>query len=254
MSYLPLLVPLALEIACIVHAVRNGRVFPWVYIIIFLPLVGCIAYFAVEIVPPLLSGKTARALGSNARHLADPHRGLREKRRNVEMVGSVDARRALAEEYIRRGAYTEAASLYRTALEGQFRNDPALLLGLARALFLAGDGAGAQASLDALQAADAGFVSPDARLLYARALELQGKFDEARDAYAKLVRQFPGEEARCRYAMLLEKSDSPDSARQLYAEILNSLDGAPRHYRNAQRQWGNAARTALKRLNAAGQP
>jgi len=246
-GYLLLLAPILLEVACIVHAVRNGRVFPWVYVIVFLPMVGCIAYFAVEIVPEMLSGRTARALKSNVRDIADPHRGLRERLRDVEMVGSVDARRALAEEYIRRGNYTEAASLYRTALQGQFQNDPALLYGLARALFLSGDGAGAQASLDALQASDPGFVSPDAHLIYARSLELQGKLAEARDEYERLRRYYPGEEARYRTAMLLDRMGASGEARTLYAEILKSLDGAPRHYRSAQKEWGDAARAALKR-------
>jgi hypothetical protein len=247
LGYLLYLAPVLLEIACIIHAVRNGRVFPWVMVIFFLPVVGSIAYLAVEVVPGMLSGRTARSLSTNVRHLADPHRGLREKLREVEMVGSVDAGRALAEEYIRRGGYGEAVSLYRAALQGQFQNDPALLLGLARALFLSGDGAGAQQNLDALQAADPAFVSADAHLLYARALELQGKLEEAREEYRKLARYYSGEEARCRYAMLLDGMGQSAEARDIYTEIVKSLDGGPRHYRRAQREWGDIARAALKR-------
>ena len=247
MSYVILGLPLLIEIACIVHAVRNGRVFPWVYVIVFLPLVGCIAYFAVEIVPEMLRSRTARSLSTNVRQMADPERSLREKRRDAELVGSVDSKRALAEEYVRRGAYADAVALYRSALTGQFRDDPALLLGLARALFLSGDGAGAQASLDALQAADPNYLSSDAHLLYARALEQQGKTGEALSEYQKLVRYFAGEEARCRYAMLLDRVGKRDQSRQLYEEILKSLDGAPRHYRRAQKEWGDIAQAAIKR-------
>jgi hypothetical protein len=247
LSYVILGLPLLIEIACIVHAVRNGRVFPWVYVIVFLPLVGCIAYFAVEIVPEMLRSRTARSLSTNVRQMADPERSLREKRRDAELVGSVDSKRALAEEYVRRGAYADAVALYRSALTGQFRDDPALLLGLARALFLSGDGAGAQASLDALQAADPNYLSSDAHLLYARALEQQGKTGEALSEYQKLVRYFAGEEARCRYAMLLDRVGKRDQSRQLYEEILKSLDGAPRHYRRAQKEWGDIAQAAIKR-------
>ncbi len=246
MGYVMFGLPLLLEIACIVHAVRNGRVFPWVYVIIFLPLVGCIAYFAVEIVPELLGSRAARSLKSNVRQMADPDRSLREKLRDVEVVGSVDAKRALAEEYIRRGAYTDAAALYRAALTGQFRDDPALLFGLARAQFLSGDEAAAQTSLDALKAADPNAFSADARLLYARALEAQGKTDDALSEYEKLVRYFPGEEARCRYAMLLDRAGEHEQARQLFADVVKSLDGAPRHYRNAQKPWLDIARAAAK--------
>lgn len=61
-----------------------------------------------------------------------------------------------------------------------------------------------------------------------------------------LSRYFPGEEARCRYAQLLEKSGQHDRARSIYAEVMKLLDGAPRHYRSAQKEWGAMARAALK--------
>ena len=247
MSWLILLAPLALEVACIIHAVRNGRSYIWIFIIFFLPLVGCIAYFAVEILPDMMRSRTAAHLATGARDIADPNRRLRERMREVEMVGSVDAKRGLAEEYITRGAYPEAVELYRSALVGQFREDPALLLGLSRAQFLSGDAAGAQASLDTLQAADPSYVSSDAHLLYARALEAQGKLLEARDEYQKLVRYFPGEEVRCRYGLLLDKLDEHERARELFQEVVKSLQGAPRHYRRAQKEWGDIAADALKR-------
>jgi hypothetical protein len=246
LGYIFLLAPLALELACIIHAVKTGRVFPWIYVIIFLPMVGCIAYFAVEIAPELLRSRASHTLAANVRAATDPHRGLRQAQRAAEMVGSVDAKRKLAEEYVARGHYAEAIALYEGALSGQFRDDPALLQGLARAQFLAGDGAGAQSSLDTLQNADPSFASEDAHLLYARALELQGKDSEALEEYRKLVRYFAGEEARCRYAMLLMKAGAADEARNLFAEILKSLDGAPRHYRRAQKEWGDIAKNALK--------
>lgn len=211
-----------------------------------MPGVGCIAYFAVEIVPDLLRSRTTGRLAANVRAAADPTRGLREAQRAAELVGSVDARRQLAEEYVAHGRYGDAIALYQGMLVAQFRDDPVLLQGLARAQFLSGDGAGAQASLDTLQRADPNFVSADGHLLYARALELQGKDTDALAEYKRLVRYFPGEEARCRYALLLQKTGAVEDARALFAEIVKLLDGAPRHYRRAQREWGEIAKAALK--------
>jgi hypothetical protein len=162
------------------------------------------------------------------------------------MVGSVQAKRTLAEEYVARGRYHDAVALYEGLLVGQFKDDPALLMGLARAQLLDGDGAGAQASLDALQAADPKFQSEDGHLIYARALEMQGKNAEALEEYRKLSRYFAGEEARCRYAMLLQKTGATAEAREIFQQILKSLDGAPRHYRRAQKEWGDIAKAALK--------
>jgi hypothetical protein len=233
-------------IGCIIHAVVTQRYFPWLFIIFFLPGVGSLIYLAVEVVPSMVGARGASKLASGLRSAADPNRGYRQAHRAVEMTGSVDAKRALAEEHIARGRYQDAIALYEGALVGQFSEDPALLQGLARAKFLAGDGAGAQAALDMLKKADPSFMGPDENLLYARALELQGKDAEALAAYRKLAPVFPGEEARCRYAMLLQKVGRTDEARELFREIVKSLDGAPSHYRRAQREWSNIARSALR--------
>jgi hypothetical protein len=137
--------------------------------------------------------------------------------------------------------------MYQNALQGQFTTDTALLLGLARAQFLNGDGAGAQASLDAIQAADPKFSSEDAHLLYARALELQNKTDEAAEEYKRLVPYFAGEEARTRYAQLLAHMGRTEEARALFTQVVKNLDGAASRYRASQKEWGGIARAALSR-------
>ena len=238
--------PLALMIACVVHAIRNGNVWPWIYVIVLLPGIGSLIYLFMEILPQMAKSRAAAKLGSNVRQMADPHRSLREAHRAAEMVGSVDAKRQLAEEYIARGAYADAVDLYRDAAQGQFKDDPALLLGLARAQFLNGDPAGAQASLDALQASDPSYVSADAHLIYARALEGQGKTADALAEYKRLVGYYPGEEARARYAMLLEKTGARDEAMDVYRQIVKLLDGAPSRYRKAQKEWGDIAKRAVR--------
>ena len=249
LSYLenPLaLIPLALIVVCVVHAVRRGNIFPWIYVIVFLPGLGSVIYLAVEIVPELLRGGRAARVKSGAVAALDPNRSLRAAHRAAELVGSVDSKRVLAEQYIARGDYGDAVAIYRDAAQGQFKDDPALLMGLARALFLNNDPAGAQASLDALQAADPSFVSGDSHLLYARALEAQGKDAEALAEYRRLVPYFSGEEARARFALLLDKTGAHDEARAIYQQIVKLLDGAPARYQKAQKEWGDIARRGLK--------
>jgi hypothetical protein len=240
------LIPLALIAVCVVHAVRRGNIFPWIYIIVFLPGIGSLIYLAVEIVPEIVRGRGAARVKSGAAAMIDPNKSFREAHRAAQLVGSVDSKRALAEAYMARGGYADAVEIYRDTAQGQFKDDPALLLGLARAQFLNNDPAGAQASLDALQAADPSLVSADAHLIYARALEAQGRNDEALAEYRRLVPYYSGEEARARYAMLLEKTGARDEARALYEEIVKLLDGAPRRYQQAQKEWGDIARRGLR--------
>ena len=245
-EYVIFLLPILLQITCVVHAARNGHIFPWIYVIVFLPLVGCIAYFLVIILPEMNRTRAAAQVRANARNIVDPHRGLREAHRAAEMVGSVDAKRALAEEYIARGAFNDAVEIYRDTAQGQFKDDPAVLLGLARAEFLNHNPAGTLAALDALQAADPKYVSADAHMLYARALEELGRDGEALAEFKRLTGYFPGEEARARYAMLLQKTGDQDGARAVYQQILKLLDGAPARYGKEQKEWGAIAKQALK--------
>lgn len=241
------LLPIAVMLAAVVHIIKTGRNFIWVYVVIFIPLFGALVYFAVEIVPELFRSRTAQMIGANAKAMADPNRSFREARRAVELTGSAEARRNLAEEYARRGDYTSAIATYQDALVGHFADDPALLMGLARVQFASGDGAATQATLDRLQAADPNFVSTEGHLLYARALELQERDEEAASEYEKLVRYFSGEEARVRYGLLLQKLGRHEEAQQLFAETVRMLEGAPKRYQTLQKQWGDIARRNLRR-------
>jgi hypothetical protein len=241
------LISLALLVGCVVHMIRTNNIFPWIYVVVFLPSVGPLIYFFIVIVPGLFRSRTAQTLQRGAARAIDPNKDYRAAMREVEMVGSVDAKRAFAEQLIQRGQYADAIEMYQNALQGQFVTDTALLLGLARAQFLNGDGAGAQASLDAIQAADPKFSSEDAHLLYARALEMQNKNDEAAEEYKRLVPYFAGEEARTRYAQLLAHMGRMDEARALFTQVLKNLDGAASRYRASQKEWGAIARAALSR-------
>jgi len=239
------LVLLGLLVICVVHMIRNGNVFPWIYVVVFLPAIGPAIYFFMVMLPGMTRSRAARGLAQGAARAIDPNKDYRQAMRDVEMVGSVDAKRAFAEQLMQRGQYADAIEIYRNAAVGQFAADPALLMGLARAQFLNGDGAGAQASLDALQAADPKFVSESAHMIYARALELQGKDEEAAAEYARLVPYYAGEEARVRYAQLLDRMGRREEARAMYTQVLKNLDGAPARYRSAQSEWMKLARQGL---------
>lgn len=237
---------LALIVICVVHAVRTGNVFPWIYILVFLPAIGAAIYFFMIIVPGLTRSRAAQKFRHGAARAIDPDKDFRAAMREVEMVGSVDAKRALAEQLVQRGQFADAIELYHNAMQGQFASDPALLLGLARAQFQSGDGAGAQATLDALQAADPKFVSEEAHMIYARALELQGKDEEAAEEYKRLVPYFAGEEARARYGQLLQRLGRSEEARALFEAVVRNVDGATPRYRQQQKAWAEIARAALR--------
>jgi len=245
---------LLIDLALAWHVIRSGRTPLWIMgmglasFINILALVALwLAYLAMAVIPDFLNSHGMRRFRGSVAQAADPGRGYREKKRQVELVGSVDAKRALAEESVKRGFFAEAIELYQSAMQGPLgENDPTLLKGLARAKMLSGDGAQAESLFLKLRQVDAAAFDADAELDYARALALQSKNDEAVAQFEKVVSRYPGEEARARFGLLLESIGQQARAQALFQEIIKSVKGAPSYYRSRQREWLSIAKSHLK--------
>jgi hypothetical protein len=245
---------LLVNLALAYHAIRSGRSPLWLMALAvasFVNILGTfvvwLAYLGLAVIPDLLRSHGARRLSDNLASAADPGRAYREKKREVELVGSMDAKRALAEESLKRGLYGEAIELYESAMQGPVgENDPVLIKGLARARLLSGDGAAAESLYNRMRQMDPAAFDSDAELDYARALALQGKNDEAVRQYEQVVTRYPGEEARARFGLLLESMGQEARAQALFREILASVKGAPGYYKRRQREFIAIARQHIK--------
>ena len=149
------------QIACAVHVVRTGRNYTWIYIVVFVPVVGMAAYLIAEILPDLMRSRPARQAAAGMANAINPGKHLREAMRRVEITPTAENKATLAEEYLIAGRPTESIALYREALTGIHATDPGMMLGLARALFARGDAAQTQAVLERLREANPEYNSPD---------------------------------------------------------------------------------------------
>src|SRR3984885_14879201 len=96
------LISLGLLVLCVVHAIRTGNIFPWIYVMVFLPGIGPLIYLCMVILPDLFRSRSAQSLKRGAARAIDPHKDFRAAMREVEMVGSADAKRTFAEQLIQR--------------------------------------------------------------------------------------------------------------------------------------------------------
>ncbi len=238
-------VTVLIQIACAVHVVRTGRPMYWIFIILGTSMLGCIVYFFVAILPDLSGSRTAQKATDTIVKTIDPERELRCLTDQLETADTMDNRRLLAEEWLRQGQPAKAIELYEGALHGVLRNEPILLNGLAAAQLAAERPADAIATLDRLRAANPGYQSAGAHLLYARALEGLGRDADALTEYEALIGYFPGVEARCRMGLLLERLGRPADARAAFQHVVRSLDRAGRAFRQSQRAWYELARQHL---------
>jgi hypothetical protein len=234
-----------LQLLCLAHVMRTGRPGQWIFIIMGLPLAGCLAYLFLEIIPDLQHSRAARQAVRDIGAVIDPERNLREMAQRVADVDTVENRAALAEECLRRGRAAEARQLFQSCLTGVHVTDHALMLGLAGAQFALEDYRGACETLDRLRAAHPNLDCPDGHLLYARSKEQQGQIEQALIEYAALAEYYPGEEACCRLALLLQKTGRVTEARTLFQQVVRSVERASKLYYRAERDWYEVARRNL---------
>jgi hypothetical protein len=236
---------LIIAIGLAVHAMKTGRSPWWLFILLFLPFIGSIAYVAVEIVPELFRTRAARQVGSGIGTMLDPDKEWRARMAQAELVDSVDSKRALAEECEKRGQWQDAIRLYQAAATGIFADDPAVLLGLARAQLGSGDAPACLETLHKLEE-QGSLRNQEAHLLLARALEATGHTAEALEEYEGVSRYYAGFEARSRYALLLLKQGSVEQARDLFREIVRASSARPVVITQSDKEWIRVAKANLR--------
>jgi hypothetical protein len=239
------LLPILIQVALVIHIIKTGRNTLWVWLVILVPLIGSLAYFAVEILPELMGSRTAKRAASGLRKTVDPHRDLREANQKLAVNDSVDSRRKVADQLFDRGRYDEAVEHYRAAMTGIYSHEPLLMLGLGKSQFAQGQFVPARQTLDELIANNPNFKSPQGHLLYARALEAEGNIDKALTEYKALVKYYAGAEAQYRYASLLKRQGQNEPANTLLKELLANAELAGAVFRKEQREWLEAAKKEL---------
>jgi hypothetical protein len=239
------IISLIIQALLIVHVIKTGRNFIWIWVILLLSFVGVLAYVAVELVPDLFRSQTAGRTARGMRKALDPGADLRRYEQEARVAGNVASWQRYADELMRHGRYEEAISTYGQALTGLYEHDPNIMLGLARAQFSKGDAVAARTTLDELTRFNPDFRSPEGHLLYARALEAEGNVSKALEEYRALAPAYPGAEASVRYAQLLKAQGKSAEAATIARELLDQARLSPAHYRRAQRSWlESAARLA----------
>ncbi len=244
---MPLLggIVLALDVVAIVHIVRMGYPRWWIYVVIFAPGVGALAFFLFEVLPGLGKTPAGQQVAARVRHSLDPDRRLRELGKAHDLAATPRTAMDLAAELSDRGRHDEARAVFGEVMTGLFEHDAALLIGRARVEFAAGEFAATRASLDLVQARHPGYASREGHLLYARAVEALGDTAQASEEYEALIPTYPGPEAKARYALMLERSGDAKRARVLFAEIERAHDGWRKSLVPEDREWFELAKRKL---------
>lgn len=212
-------VSLALQVACIVHVFRTGRNTAWIMAIAFLPAIGMIAYFIVEIMPNLSRDRRVGQVKASIADSMDPERHVRDARDAVDFSDTIANRLAFGDALMARDRFEQALHQFREAERMSPHNDRAIGMRIAEAAYEAGLSADALKALDRLPETGSQSERDRRDLLRAKVAELDDRSGEALALYRGIVDRVPGDEVRCRIAGLLIAGGDKAGARAMLNEV-----------------------------------
>ncbi len=239
------LVIILLDIMLVWHAARTGRMQPWAYIILMVPVAGAVAYVLIELLPEIFGGRTAQQARRNVAKRIDPEKTYRGLADQLASADTIANRAALAAECLEVGRFDEAMQHYDHILGLPLGHEAKYALAKAKAQFGARRPSDAIATLDDLQKQWPEFESAEAHLLYARSLTEAGRREEALREYENLLAYAQSAEASVRYGQLLQAMGRGSEAKVVFAEFVVQMKRAPKFARKAQAEWLSIAEKSL---------
>src|SRR5215471_10316761 len=110
-------ISIVLQVICVLHCIRRGTQQKWIWLIVFVPYIGSIAYFFSEILPKRSTGDWQEGLSSL---FVSPTARIRRLEQNLQFANTFNNRVLLANAYMLSGRMDEAIELYSTSLTGAF--------------------------------------------------------------------------------------------------------------------------------------
>lgn len=214
--YTPILV---LQAFCLFHAYKTRADQKWFYLIIFIPIVGCLFYLYDQ----FYNRRTVSVVTETVKTAFVTNYTIEKLENELQFSDSVTNRINLANEYMKYERYGEAATLFERSLEGFMADDPKITMRLLHARYLNKDYDIAIAIGRTLDKEPL-FKKSEERVAYAWALHLTGKTPEAAEQFADMDRSFTNHEQRKEYARFLMETGQKEKATALLDELVTEFD------------------------------
>ncbi len=245
LSFLPpslYLVSIVLQAICVIHCLAKGNQQRWIWIIIFLPVIGCVVYFFTEIV----NARNARSLGAGLSGMVNPLGRIRRLENNLRFTDTFNNRVMLADAYLAVGRTDEAIELYASSLTGAFTENEYVIKQLIRAYFEKQRYAEVIAMARKLYGRPQ-FARSKEHVLYACALAYTGDTTTAEQEFMKMKARFADFEARYQYGLFLRDLARGKEARLVFEDITGEASHLSSRERRDNRAWITKAREELKK-------
>jgi hypothetical protein len=237
------IITIVLQAICVIHCLRKGNQNNWIWLIVFLPFIGCLIYFFSEI----LTRREIRTVQSGVGEILNPSGSIRKLEENLRFSDSFNNRVMLADAYLSSGQSGKAISLYENSLTGAFAENEHAIAQLIAAYYLE------KRYKDVVSISKKIYNKPQfprskAHILYAMSLAYSDDNEMAEKEFRGMKGRFSNFEARYYYALFLQKNNRNAEARQILSEIVEEIPQLGRVEKRYNREWISLSKDMLKRM------
>ena len=237
-------ISIALQAICVIHCLRRGAEQKWIYLIVFLPVVGCIAYFYTEILP---ARRNVNWQGGLDFLFVSPAGRIKRLEANLRFTDTFNNRILLADAYRAAGRMDEAIELYSTSLTGAFSENEYVISKLISAYFETRQYEKLILLARKIYTVPQ-FARSEAHLFYARALDITGDKEAAEKEFKRMKGRFADFAARYQYGLFLHREGREKEAREILDGIVAEAPHLSPRERRYNRTWIQKSKEELPRV------
>jgi hypothetical protein len=236
-------ISLILQAICAIHCIRKGNQQKWIWMIVFLPIVGCIAYIYTEIIG---NKSSPFRVHSNKKSFSFGN-GIKKLEENLKFSDTFNNRIALADAYLQNNQTDKAILLYEDSLKGSFASNEYVCM----QLILAYNELGRYQ--DIVNIAPKVYNQPQfartkAHTIYAIALGNLNQAEAAEKEFKLLNGKFSNYESRYHYGLFLLQQQRRDEAQKIWQQIISETEHMNYSERRNISQWISLTKAELNKL------
>ncbi|HNP22057.1 MAG TPA: PLDc N-terminal domain-containing protein [Panacibacter sp.] len=233
---------LALQAICVIHCLRKGKNSTWIVAIIFLPLIGSIAYIFME----MFRDSDIKQVQTGVSTIINPGGSIKKLEQQLKFSDTFNNRVALADAYLSNGDTDKAIDMYKSCLTGTFTDNEYVIYQLILAYSALND-YGQIVPLARKVYQRPQFARSKAHIAYATALEFTGNPAQAEEEFKKMKARFSYFEARYQYGLFLLRHDRSAEARELFSSMVEEESQLGKTELKSNRYWIGLAKDELRK-------
>ena len=236
---------IGLQVWCAIHSYRRETLNKWIFLIIFLPVIGCLIYIYSEIIPK----KSFRKPNIDISAVINPGAKIKKLEDELRFTDTFANKIKLADAYLAAGFTDKAIDLYKASLTGAFAENEHVQAQLIIAYF-------EQERYDeVIPLAKKIYKLPQfarskAHILYAKSLENLGNTEQAEAEFKMMKGRYAYFGPRYEYGLFLLRAGRDKDAMKIFTDMLDEEQQLSDMEKKTNRAWFAKAKDEVRKLSA----